>query len=44
MAKPKHTNTQFDPLPDLSNYDPEPADGVRVGESPEVHPLDWTVF
>lgn len=34
MAKPKHTNTQFDPLPDLPNYDPAPADGVRVGESP----------
>jgi small GTP-binding protein len=34
MAKPKHTNTPCEPLPDLLNYDPEPADGVRVGESP----------
>ena len=34
MAKPKHTKTQFEPLPDLPDYDPKPADGVRVGESP----------
>ncbi|MCP4582237.1 MAG: TIR domain-containing protein [candidate division Zixibacteria bacterium] len=34
MNKPKGLNKQFDPLPDLPNYDPEPADGVRVGESP----------
>ena len=26
--------TPYDPLPDLPNYDPEPADGVHVGESP----------
>ena len=25
---------QYELLPDLPNYDPEPADGVRVGESP----------
>ena len=24
----------YDPLPNLPNYDPEPVDGVRVGESP----------
>jgi small GTP-binding protein len=27
-------SSQYAPLPDLPNYDPEPADGVRVGESP----------
>jgi len=26
--------TPYEALPDLPNYDPEPADGVRVGESP----------
>jgi len=26
--------TPYNPLPDLPNYDPEPVDGVRVGESP----------
>lgn len=26
--------TPYDPLPDLPNYDPEPADSVHVGESP----------
>ena len=34
MAKPQHSSTQYEPLPNLPNYDPEPADGVRVGESP----------
>ena len=34
MDKPKQTNTQVNLLPDLPNYNPEPADGVRVGESP----------
>jgi len=24
----------YDPIPELPNYDPKPADGVRVGESP----------
>lgn len=39
--QPKHTpvkkpppTTPYSPLPDLPNYDPEPADGVSVGESP----------
>jgi small GTP-binding protein len=38
MVKPIQPTSQPpnhpDPLPDLPNYDPEPADGVRVGESP----------
>ncbi len=34
MTKQKHPNPKYDPLPDLPNYDPEPADGVHVGESP----------
>ena len=34
MTKLKYTNTQYYPLPDLPNYDPTPADGVHVGESP----------
>ncbi len=34
MVEQKQTNPQYNPLPDLPNYDPEPADGVRVGESP----------
>ena len=32
MERPKLTTEEL--LPDLPNYDPEPADGVRVGESP----------
>lgn len=32
MQQPKLTTEDL--LPDLPNYDPEPADGVRVGESP----------
>ncbi len=34
MSEPKQKITKHDLLPDLPNYDPEPADGVRVGESP----------
>ncbi|MBE9108560.1 WD40 repeat domain-containing protein [Nodosilinea sp. LEGE 07298] len=34
MTTPNQTNPLSDFLPDLPNYDPEPADGVRVGESP----------
>lgn len=34
METVKHSNAPYDPLPDLPNYDPEPADGVNVGESP----------
>jgi WD40 repeat protein len=34
MDKPKHTNRQEDFLPDLPNYDPEPVDGMGVGDSP----------
>lgn len=34
MANANPINTIDDLLPDLPGYDPEPADGVRVGESP----------
>ena len=34
MDKPKDTRTKNKLLPDLPGYDPGPADGVRVGESP----------
>lgn len=28
-----HPSSSYGPLPDLPNYDPEPADGMRVGHS-----------
>ena len=34
MEKPKYSNIHNAPLPHLSNHDPDPADGVRVDESP----------
>ena len=34
MAKPKQPNTRYEPLPNLPDPDPEPADDVSVGESP----------